>query len=112
MIEYFTILLSNEVEEFLDNLDVKIRNKILYNIDKTKYSPDPKLFKKLSNEIWEFRTNYQSFQYRLMAFWDKRDDKHTFIIATHGFIKKTQKNPKAEIEKAMKIRNLYFSVTK
>ena len=46
------------------------------------------------------------------AFWDKRDNKNTLVIATHGFVKKTQKTPKEEIEKAMRIKEYYFSKTK
>jgi len=112
MIEYFEILLSDEVENFLDNLDIKIRDKILYNVDKSKTNLDPKLFKKLTKEIWEFRTKYGALQYRLFAFWDKRDDKETLVIATHGIVKKTQKTQKTEIEKAMKIREYYFTKTR
>ena len=112
MKEYFSILLSTEVEEFLDSIDEKARNKILYNIDKAKITLDPKIFKKLTQEIWEFRTKYGSLQYRLFAFWDKRDNKKTLVIATHGIVKKTQKTPKEEIEKAMRIREYYFSKTK
>ena len=108
MIEYFKILYSEEVEEFLDGLDNKVRKKIVYNIDKAKSTLDPKLFKKLNEEIWEFRTKYSSVQYRLFAFWDKRDNKNTLVIATHGIIKKSQKTPKTEIEKAMKIREVYL----
>jgi phage-related protein len=112
MKEYFSILLSTEVEEFLDSIDEKARNKILYNIDKAKITLDPKIFKKLTQEIWEFRTKYGLLQYRLFAFWDKRDNKKTLVIATHGIVKKTQKTPKEEIEKAMRIREYYFSKTK
>ncbi|TRZ52410.1 hypothetical protein D4S03_03500 [bacterium] len=34
---------------------------------------DPKLFKKLHDEIWEFRVKYKTIQIRLLSFWDKRD---------------------------------------
>ena len=112
MTEYFEVLFSNETEVFLDGLDEKVRKKILYNIDKAKYILDPKLFKKLTNEIWEFRTKYGGLEYRLFAFWDKRDGKNTLVIATHGFIKKTQKTPKADIEKATSIRKYYFNKNK
>lgn len=113
MIEYFEILLSNEAEHFLDNLDEKVRNKLLlYNIDKAKFTLDSKLFKKISKEIWEFRTKYGTRQYRLFAFWDKRDGRNTLVIATHGIVKKTQKTPKTEIEKALTIRTYYFNKIK
>ena len=32
----------------------------------------------------------------------------TLVIATHGFIKKTQKTPQKEINKAIAIREQYF----
>ena len=69
---------------------------------------DPQLFKKLNKDIWEFRTLYNGLQYRLLAFWDKTGEVDTFVIATHGFIKKADKMPSNEIEKAENIRELYF----
>jgi len=65
-------------------------------------------FKKLQNDIWEFRTKYAGLQIRLLAFWDKTDGKETLVLATHGFIKKVDKVPKNEIERAVKIRVKYF----
>ena len=35
-------------------------------------------------------------------------DVDTLVIATHGFIKKTQKTPQKEINKAISIRDIYF----
>lgn len=71
--------------------------KILYNIDKASYHNDPKLFKKLNDTIWEFRTLYNKKQYRLFAFWDKENAEETLVISTHGIVKKTSKVPKADI---------------
>jgi len=81
---------------------------VIYNIDKSKYLNDPKLFKKLESEIWEFRTKYKLLHHRLFAFWDKTESTETFVIATHGVIKKTDKVPKNEIEKAKRIMQIYF----
>ena len=58
--------------------------------------------------IWELRTKYNKNYYRLLAFWDKTDNEETLILATHGFVKKTQKTPKGEIKKAEEIRKEYF----
>lgn len=80
----------------------------LYNIDKARLVNDPKLFKKLTDDIWEFRTKYSGSQYRLFAFWDKTDKTDTLVVSTHGIIKKVSKVPKAEIEKAIQIRAEYF----
>lgn len=35
-------------------------------------------------------------------------DSNRVVICTHGFIKKSQKSPKLEVEKAIRIRNKYF----
>lgn len=47
-----------------------------------------------------------------MAFWDKDNGRNTLVIATHGFIKKTQKTPIQEINKAEEIRKAYFNSKK
>jgi phage-related protein len=108
MKQKFNVILLGEVWELLAVIDEKSRDKILYNIDKAKYVSDPELFKKLDDLIWEFRTKYQKTYYRLLAFWDKTDNTETLVIATHGIIKKTDKIPKAEIEKAKAIMKQYF----
>ena len=93
---------------FLDKLDSKAREKILFNIWKSRETNDPELFKKLSGEIWEFRTYFKDSHFRLFAFWDKSNTKITLVIVTHGSIKKTQKIPKKEIERAEKLRKIYL----
>lgn len=108
----FEIVLLEEVWELFDNLDEKAKEKIIYNIDKSKYFKDPELFKKLEDEIWEFRTKYNRMYYRLFAFWDKTDKIETLVVTTHGIIKKTDKIPKSEIEKAKAIMKLYFEQKK
>lgn len=106
----FEVLYSEEADAFLSEQSDKVRAKILYNIAKASYSNDPKLFKKLENtDIWEFRTLFDNIQYRLLAFWDKRNGQNTLVIATHGFIKKTQKTPLREIQHAQSIMNIYFN---
>ena len=69
---------------------------------------DKELFKKLENsEIWELRTLFNGICYRLFAFWDTEIE--ALVVATHGIVKKTQKTPKKEIEKAERIRQEYFN---
>ncbi len=104
----FEVIFLEQAIEFLEKLDDKSRKKIYYNIDKAKLINDPKLFKKLKDEIWEFRTKYNGIQYRLLAFWDKTEKTETLVISTHGIIKKISKVPKTEIEKAENIRKKYF----
>ena len=93
---------------FLDKLDEKARDKIIYNIHKARVTNDKELFKKLTEEIWEFRTLFNRTHYRLFAFWDKTDKNNIVVITTHGLIKKSDKTPKSELDKAERLRNLYF----
>ena len=104
----FKIELLQEVKDFLVSLDKKTRDKIIFNLWKARRSNDPELFKKIKAEIWKFRTRYQKKQYRLFAFWDKRDNKNTLVICTHGIIKKTRKISEQDIEKAKKIMIEYL----
>jgi phage-related protein len=104
----FEVILLEEALKFIDSLEIKTRKKIYYNLDKTRYGNDPKLFKKLKDEIWEFRTKYSGLQYRFFAFWDKTEQEETLVISTHGIIKKMDKVPRSEIEKAMKTRADYL----
>jgi phage-related protein len=106
--QYFQTKFLEEADEFIAELDTKSARKVFYNIDLAEQTNDPKLFKKLQNDIWEFRTKYAGLQIRLLAFWDKADGEDTLVIATHGFIKKVDKVPKNEIVRAVKIRKLYF----
>ncbi|MDZ4756998.1 MAG: type II toxin-antitoxin system RelE/ParE family toxin [Bacteroidota bacterium] len=46
---------------FLKGLDCKHYEKILYNTRKAQIEQEPELFKKLNNDIWEFRTLYQDY---------------------------------------------------
>ena len=108
MVERFQIEILEEAAAFLDTLDEKARDKVIYNMHKARYTSDKELFKNLSGEIWEFRTLYNKSYYRLFAFWDKSSKNDTVVISTHGLIKKSDKIHKSEIDRAEAIRNLYF----
>lgn len=104
----FDVELLEEAQVFLENLGEKEHIKIFYNIRKEQYINDNELFKKLNDNIWEFRTLYNSKAYRLFAFWDRSKKYDTVVISTHGILKKTQKTPTKEIEKAENIRLEYL----
>ncbi len=104
----FDVIMLQEADDFLASLDTKVRNKIIYNARKSSFVLDNELFKKLEgSDIWEFRTLYNGICYRLLAFWDT--EANSLVLATHGFIKKTNKTPKNEIERAETIRKEYFN---
>lgn len=110
MDEYrFRVEFLEEAKDFLAGQSEKAKKKILYNIWKARSINDKELFKKLQDEIWEFRTKYSGTYYRLFAFWDKEGDVDTVVISTHGLIKKTDKTPAGEIEHAERLRKRYFN---
>ena len=108
MDKLFDIVFLDEAFTFLKSLERKHYEKILYNIRKVQVEREPELFKKLTDDIWEFRTLYQGLQYRLLAFWDKASARDTLVVTTHGFIKKRGKVPDKEIRKATRSRIEYF----
>jgi hypothetical protein len=79
-----------------------------YNLKKVQYQMDRELLKKITSEIWEFRTLYNGQHYRLLAFWDTSSSKNSLVVATNGFIKKKSKVPIKEIQKATQIRQTYL----
>ncbi len=56
-----------------------------------------------ADDIWECRIKLGSDIYRIFAFWDANE-----IILTHGFIKKSQKTPRREIERAQEYKKHYW----
>lgn len=86
--------------DFLDALSAKTAQKVtwvLRLVEELDFIPAA-YFKKLtgSEEIWECRIQFGSNAYRFFCFFMKSE----VIVLTHGLIKKTQKTPKSEIEKA------------
>jgi phage-related protein len=107
-LRHFETRFLEEAEQFIAGLDPKVARKIFYNIDLAEQTNDPRLFKKLQKDIWELRIRFGGKQIRLLAFWDKTNDKQTLVFATHGFVKKVDKVPANEIERAINIRTKYF----
>ena len=112
MTEKFKVEFLAEAVEFMDSLDQKSQQKIYYNIKKAQLTNDPELFKKLNDNIWEFRTFYNKTHFRIFAFWDKTQRQQTLVLSTHGLIKKADRTPKTDLEKAERIREQYFAQKK
>ncbi len=55
---FFETKFLEEADKFISKLDPKTIKKIFYNIDLAEQTNDPKLFKKLQNDIWEFWTKF------------------------------------------------------
>lgn len=104
--KYFEVTYLDEAIDFIRSLDKMEAKKILYNIGKAQQTKDPTIFKKLKgSDVWEFRAKVRGNQYRLFAFWDKENG--AYVICTHGILKRTQKTPVKEINKAERIRKSY-----
>ena len=103
------VILSSEADAFVRRQPLKAQQKIAYNVRKLESGVlDKELFKKLEgSDIWELRTSWSGICYRLFAFWDT--EKRALVVATHGLVKKTQKTPRKEIERAEAIRREYFN---
>jgi len=92
------------VEDFLDELPghtVKKITWVLKLIEDLEFVPAT-YFVKLpgTEEIWECRVNFSSNTYRFLGFFK---DKST-VVMTHGFMKKTKKTPRREIDRAESYR--------
>lgn len=110
MIKPIEIVLLPEADKFVDKIEKSARKKLFYSIRKTKMRIYGDWFEKLksSNDIFEFRVKDSNKFFRLFAFWDSTGDTETLIVCTHGLIKKTNKTPKQDIEKAEIIKEKYF----
>lgn len=95
--------------EFLDTLSLKERALIYKNIQKLveykshNFNISEKFSKHLEDGIFELKVELQSKTSRSLYFFEKNKE----IIFTNGFIKKSRKTPKREIEKAKNITEAY-----
>ena len=105
---YTTVDGKCPVVDFLDSLPGKVAQKITWVLSLLEdFDIVPSsYFKKLvgTEEIWECRIQFGSNTYRIFCFFAE----NSFVVLTHGLIKKTQKTPAHEIEKAEAFRRDYL----
>jgi len=98
----FYRLTSNRcpIQDFLDNLPGKVVQKIIWVLkllEELDIVPEEYLKKIVGTKwIWECRIKFSSNSYRILCFFTNTKE----IVLTHGFMKKTRKIPKLEIERA------------
>lgn len=104
------VILLIQAEEFLNDIEEPVRKKFFLSMRKTKSRIFGDWFQKMKStkDIFEFRVDNNGKFYRLFSFWDNRGSKQTLIVCTHGLIKKTNKTPNSDIEKAEEIKDKYF----
>jgi phage-related protein len=107
--EYRTIIFYKDYFlSFFEQQNFKVKTKISWTLDviaQLDRVPETYL-KHLENTdgLYEVRVQSGSDIFRIFCFFDKGQ----LVVLANGFIKKTQKTPKREIEKALKIKEEYF----
>jgi len=95
-------------KDFLDSLPGKVAQKVLWVLmvaEELDTLPTT-YFKKLvgSDDIWECRVQFSSNDYRILCF----HAGGSVLVLTNGFMKKTQKTPAKEIERAETCKRDYL----
>ncbi len=97
---YTTVNGKCPTRDFLDSLPGKAAQKVAWvlNLLEDLEVVPSTYFKKLSGtkEIWECRVQFGSNAHRLFCFFADNDE----VVVTHGLLKKSQKIPRSEIQKA------------
>lgn len=97
---YTTVDGKCPIQDFLDSLPGKVAQKVTWvlRLIEDLESIPSRYFKKLkgTDEIWECRVTFGSNAYRIFCFFAG----DSMIVLTHGFVKKSQKTPRSEIERA------------
>ncbi|MFZ4726454.1 MAG: type II toxin-antitoxin system RelE/ParE family toxin [Paludibacter sp.] len=101
------IFYKDYFQEFFVKQREKVQDKIIWTfelIEELQRIPETYL-KHIENTdgLFEIRVQLGSDIFRIFCFFDKGN----LVIITNGFRKKTQKTPKSEIEKALKIKQEY-----
>ncbi len=108
IIFYKAALGDSPIEDFLDSLDNKQTQKVVWvmKIVEELETVPTIYYKKLKNtdDIWEIRIQQSNNIFRLLGF----QEEGRLVVLTNGFTKKTQKTPKNEIVLAKKRKKEYL----
>ena len=106
------IAYQNYFEDFLKKQPVKVQNKIFKIIEaiETLERIPRNYLKQITGTkgLYEARISLASNIWRVFCFFDEG----RLVILLNGFTKKTQKTPKGEIEKALRLMNEYYNEKK
>jgi phage-related protein len=106
------IFYKDYFERFFIKQSEKVKAKIIWTIELIEeLERVPEIYLKhieSSNGLYEIRVKYGGDIFRIFCFFDHGN----LIILANGFTKKTQKTPKKEIERALKIKEEYENENK
>lgn len=100
------VAFGNYYKDFITSLTNKEALKVKYVLSLLEtYDRIPiKFIKSVGDGLYELRIEYNSNIYRVFFIFDDEQ----IVVLFNGFQKKTQKTPKQEIEKALKIKEEYY----
>ena len=93
--------------DFYKKQSVKVKNKINWTIGLLQYLeiiPDKYLKHIEETDLYEIRVTFGNNIFRIFCFFDK----DRLVIILNGFQKKTQKTPKTEIDRALRLKQDYY----
>lgn len=106
------LIFKSSFIEFYRSQEPKVQQKIEFVLDLIRYehAVPAKFFKRLLNTqgLYEVRVITPQKSIRILGFLDEGN----LVVLTNGFIKKTQKTPRREIEKAKRLRDEYYNSQK
>lgn len=105
------LIYGEDFWDFYNKQNAKVKERTNWTIKLIKVIDKiPEKYLKHINEtsLYEMRVVSGSDIYRIFCFFDKG----RLIVVLNGFQKKTQKTPKSEIDKALKLQKQYFNEQK
>jgi phage-related protein len=106
------IFYKDYFEKFFLKQRDKVKDRIIWTLDLIEEINNvPETYLKhltKTNGLFEIRVQQGSDIFRIFCFFDE----NKLVILANGFQKKTQKTPKKEIDKALKIKEEYFNEKK
>jgi phage-related protein len=104
------IFFKNYFDDFFNSLSSKVKEKVdyvLFLISVANRIP-AKFFAHVTGTdgLFEIRIEFESNIYRIFCCFDEGN----LVVLFNGFQKKSQKAPRSEIEKALKIKEEYFKL--
>jgi phage-related protein len=101
------ILYKDYFSDFFNRQRIKVKEKISWTIDLLEnHERIPEIYLKHlegTEGLYEIRVQLGNDEIRIFCFFDKGQ----LVILANGFYKKSQKTPKKEVEKALKIKKEY-----
>ena len=101
------IFYEDYFEKFFIKQTDKVKDKIIWTFELTEeiHTVPEKYLKHIESTkgLYEMRVQQGNEIFRFFCFFDKKQ----IVVIANGFKKKTQKTPKQEIEKALKIKQDY-----